>query len=87
MSPYTTTTDCLSVSYKADRVLRVAMLREFARQGFAKTASGDAKKAEWHRVHSVAVINEAFRPYVLTLADAIVDDSVERFAARLERNQ
>ena len=70
--------DCLSEAYTADRVERVAMLRELATLDLS-----DAQKAEWHLEHSREVIQKAFKPYLDALAVHLHEDTVQQFADEL----
>ena len=72
--------DLLSAIYHADRVRRVALIRDLD----ARTFDNDAEKADWHNSQSRAIVQDVFKPYVMALAEAIDGDTLADFAESLE---
>ena len=72
--------DLLTAIYNADRVRRVALIRELDSREF----SSDADKADYHNAQSREILADVFQPYVLALAEALEADTLPDFADQLE---
>ena len=72
--------DLLTAIYNADRVRRVALIRELHSREF----DSDADKADWHNAQSREILGDVFQPYVLALAEALEADTLPDFADQLE---
>ena len=72
--------DLLTAIYNADRVRRVALIRELDSREF----DSDADKADWHNAQSREILADVFQPYVLALAEALDGDTLTEFADELE---
>ena len=77
--------DALGVSYAADRVTQVAVLRDLAQQPF-DGATDDGRKAagEWFNANRFRNRPVDFVGYTDAVAEAIASNKVKEFADRLD---
>ena len=77
--------DALGVSYAADRVTQVAVLRDLAQQPF-DGATDDGRKAagEWFNANRFRNRPVDFVGYTDLVAEAIANNKVKEFADRLD---
>lgn len=76
--------DVLQQSYDADRITQVAVLRDYAAQGFKNDDAGREQATKWFNENRFRNRPADFRPYTSAVTDHFAAGTLAQFADELE---
>ena len=76
--------DVLQQSFDADRKSQIAILREYAAQGFVNDDAGREAATKWFNDHRFRNRSEDYKPYTTAVVDHFAAGTLEQFADELE---
>ncbi len=77
--------DVLQQSYDADRITQIAVLRDYAANGFTNDDAGRESATKWFNENRFRNRPADFRPYTSAVTDHFAAGTLAKFADELER--